>query len=455
MQRLRIPIALALLAVLAACGGDGGAVASQSTADADRAAADGETEAASTAASTAGSEPVTIRFESYNYGNADLGGEGIQQLLDSFAAQHPDIVVEPSGTPAGEIHTSIAVQAAAGNPPDVAQISLSKFPFVLEELPYVPVEDVAPPDEWEEHIAGIVPQALAVGQDDGTVVGLPFVISTPTLFINADLFAEAGLDPSDPPATWEEAREAALAIVETGAQGIYVNAANEPKSDFITQSLVNSNGGSVLSPEGEVTFDSPEAIEALAMLGELTASGAQPPVTESEATGLFQAGELGMYLTSTAVFGSLREAAEGQFDIATGGMPAFGDQPVGPTNSGGGLFVFAQDPAKQQAAWELVRFLTSAEGYTVVTEVIGYLPLRPDIVDDPAYLGPYFDRDPRLLPSMEQLDNLVPYQVFPGPNGTQAREILQDDAVAPIMFSGADAETVLTEAAARVRELLR
>lgn len=75
---------------------------------------------------------TSIVWESYNYGTAGLGGEGTQQLIDEFEALHPGITVEPIGTSAGEIHTSVQAAAAAGNPPDVAQIGWSKWPFVLE-----------------------------------------------------------------------------------------------------------------------------------------------------------------------------------------------------------------------------------------------------------------------------------------------------------------------------------
>lgn len=400
---------------------------------------------------------TSIVWESYNYGTASLGGEGTQQLIDEFEALHPDITIEPIGTSAGEIHTSIQAAVAAGNAPDVAQIGWSKWPFVLENLPWVAIEDIAPsPEAYEEHIAGLIPATLEIGQNaDGQQVGLPYTLSTATMMFNRDLFTAAGLDPDAPPATWEEAEAAALAIVEaTDAEGVYVNAANEARSDFITQTLVNSNGGHIMDEEGNVTFDSPEAIEAIGLLGQLTGSGAQPVITESEATALFEAGQLGMYVTSTALIGGLIASTEGVFELDTAGIPAFGDLPVGPTNSGGGLFVFADDPARQAAAWEVVTFLTGRQGLQTVTEVIGYLPLRPDMVDDPAQLGPFFEADDRLLPAMQQLDTLTAYQFFSGENATQARELLQDEAVSPIMFSGADPEQTLTTIAAEVRSLL-
>lgn len=449
---MRIPPSICLVlavSVLTACSAAGGGQPATTLATAESV----DTDAARTEPADL-DEPVSITWESYNYGTEGVGGAGTQQLIDEFEARHPHITIEPVGTPAGEIHTSVQAQAAAGDPPDVAQIGWSKFGFLLENLPYVALEDIAPEDELDGHLAGMLPAAVELGRAEGQLVGLPYTISTPTLFVNADLLTQAGLDPTRPPSTWAEAQEAALAVVETGAQGIYVDAANEAKSDFLTQTLINSAGGRMIGEDGTLQLDSSEALEALGMLGALTDSGAQPPVSEAEAIALFEAGQLGMLVTSTALLGGLIASSEGVFDLTTAPLPGFGDLPVAPTNSGAGLFVFAEEGPQRDAAWELVRFLTGDEGFTIITETIGYVPLRPAIVDDPDYLADYFAEEDRLLPTMDQLDDLVPYQVLPGPQGDRVRELIQDEAVAAIMLSGADPSRTLADVAARAQDLL-
>lgn len=397
--------------------------------------------------------PVTLVFESYTFGS-DAGGEGTQQLIDEFEAANPHIRIEAIGTPAADIHVSVQTKAAAGDPPDVAQIGWSKFSFVLENLPYVAVEDVAG-DEWDSHTEGMLDQALAIGEHEGTAVGIPSIISTPTLFYNADVFEEAGLDPDEPPTNWASAEAAGLAIADsTDAEGIYVGAVDTAKSDYLTQSLIYSNGGELLTDEGEVAFDEPEAVEALATIQGLTQSGAQPSIQQEDALSLFQSGDLGMIVTSSAGLPLFSEAAEGVFDLRTSGMPGFGDEPAAPTNSGAGLFVLADDPDQQAAAWEFVKFLTSERGFTIAASELGYLPLRPDILDDPEYLGDYLAENPRLLPTIEQLDHLHPYQNLPGRDADRARQILQDEAVAPIILGDADPAETLSAAAARVEDLL-
>ena len=84
---------------------------------------------------------------------------------------------------------------------------------------------------------------------------------------------------------------------------------------------------------------------------------------------------LGRQLQSSGMLDKLRGAAE----------PAFAGKEVVPTNSGSALFVFTQDQAKREAVWEFITFVTSERGYTIITEDIGYLPLRPSLVEEGGY----------------------------------------------------------------------
>lgn len=239
----------------------------------------------------------------------------------------------------------------------------------------------------------------------------------------------------------------------TGQQGFYASAANAAKSDFLTQSLINSNGGALLSEAGTPQLNTPEALGALTMLSRLTASGGQPAIPEEDAVALFKAGKLGMFVTSTALMASFRTAADGSFELRTAPLPQFGDRPARPTYSGAGLVVLAEDPAKRAAAWNFLTYLTSREAFAVITGKIGYLPLRTDSPDDPA-LAPFLTGQPSAEPAMRQLADVQPYQAMPGPRGDQARQLLQDGAVAPIMLQGADPATTVAAVDRRLAELL-
>lgn len=399
--------------------------------------------------------PVTIRFASYNYGTPDLGGQGVQQLIDEFEKTHPNITIEPEGGSSAELYARVQAQTAAGSPPDIAQVGWSKLNSAAERLPLVPITDLADSAEVSRTTEQLMPAALAAGKVRGQQVAMPFAVSTPTMFVNAELFRAAGLDPGNPPRTWADVKTAALAIRDkTGQQGAYVAAANSAKSDFLTQSLINSNGGQLLTDSGELNVNTPAAVGALGMLGDLTASGAQPAIPDDDAVSLFKAGKLGMYVTSTALMASFKEASSGKFELRTAPLPRFGDQPAKPTYSGGGLVVLADDSAKQAAAWEFLKFLSSEQAFRIIAQKIGYLPLRTDSVDDPA-LASLMSDQPSIRPAMEQFENVRRYQPMPGQRGDQARQTLQDNAVEPIMLQGADPASTLAAVDKQIADLLR
>jgi multiple sugar transport system substrate-binding protein len=295
---------------------------------------------------------------------------------------------------------------------------------------------------------------LKAVKHDGKVAAMPYTISTPTMFYNAGLFKKAGLNPADPPATIAQAQRDGLAIAKTGASGVYFDIAGTAKSDFLTQSVIDSNGGSEVSPSGQVTVDQPAAVQALTAMKQLTTSGAQPAVGENDAIAAFNAGKLGMLVTSTALLASIESAAAGKFDLRTAQMPGFAGKPEHTTFSGAGLVVLAKDQAHQQAAWRFIKFLTSNEGYTIITSKIGYLPLRPALVHEPQYLGPYFSKDPRIGPSLRQLSAVTPYTFFNGPQAAQAVATLQDDAVQPIVFGSASPASTLANVSRQITSLL-
>ena len=120
----------------------------------------------------------------------------------------------------------------------------------------------------------------------------------------------------------------------------------------------------------------PEAVAAVEMLRDLMKSGAHANIRESESGDAFMSGSLGMILTTSVYQRAFLNAAKDKFELRAAKMPSFGDKPARPTNSGSALFIMSKDPAKQRAAWELVKYMTSKRGYTVITSKIGYLPLR-------------------------------------------------------------------------------
>src|SRR4051794_32643832 len=149
---------------------------------------------------------ITIKFENYNLASAGLGRDATLEMIASFEAAHPNIKVETKATGSEEMFPSIQAQMVAGDPPDIAQLVLREWDLNVEFLQPQDLKMLVPPDELAAHLQGqypIHPRAVKLTERNDKLQGLPYVFSTPTLFYNADLFKQAGLDPEKPPRTWE------------------------------------------------------------------------------------------------------------------------------------------------------------------------------------------------------------------------------------------------------------
>ena len=396
--------------------------------------------------------PVTISYYNYNLASAGTGADATRELIAEFMAQYPHIKVEGVPVSSGQILARVQADLVAGRVPDVAQLVFSDLDFAVRNLGVKPLQDIIPADEWAAHTAGMVPAGLKLGAIGDKAYGLAYVFSTPVLFYNATLFKAAGLDPEMPPKTWGEVKAAALKIKASGKEGMYPSIYSE--FDWLLQSIFLSNGGRVMSEDRtRIMFGEKESVEALEIMRDMLKAGAHARIQDSESGDAFMSGNLGMILITSVYQRAFLAAAKDKFEVRAAMMPTFGDKPAKPTNSGSALFIMSKDPAKQRAAWELMKFMTSRRGYTVITSKIGYLPLRLDIVDDPAYLGEWTKANPMVRPNLAQLERLNQWVAYPGANYKQISRILVS-AANEAVFGEGDIGKVMREAQERAQALM-
>lgn len=391
--------------------------------------------------------PVTITYYNYNLATAGAGGDATRRMIADFEAANPNIKVEGIGASSNELTSRVQADIAASRVPDVVQMVFSDLAYGVDNLGVVGLEDIIPGDELAAHFDGMSPKGLQLGVLNGKTYGLAYTFSTPVLFYNADLFRAAGLNPDAPPQTWDEVKAAAIAIQEnTEADGIATGIFGPTAGDWLFQGVTRSNNGPILSADRKtLTFAEPAAVEAVTVLRDLYDTGAYTNVDITAAMEGMAAGKIGMYLQTSAVQGFLVRGSEGKFQLRATTMPRFGNKPQRPNNSGSALVIMSKDPVKQRAAWELLKHMTSKEAYTIITRDIGYLPLRTDIVNDPAYLADWVKAHPLVLPNLEQLEMLEPWSAFPGPNYRQIQKIMMEGAEMAV-FGGMDPKEAMEAA---------
>ena len=395
---------------------------------------------------------VTIEY--WNINSADFGEDAVLTIIEEFEEENPNIRVlhrYQTGSYGGLLQ-NLQAALAANRPPALTQIGYNNRLFAMNELPHTPIEEFSDDPEYDEFMDGFVDGVLGVVQDsDGVQRGVPYALSVPLLYYNADLFRDAGLDPDSPPETWAELREAAIQIrEETGEYGVGLQISTS--NNWLPQTMVESNGGYFLDPDtGEIGVDDPRTIEVYEWWQRLALEDdALPVVSDAEQLQAFTGGRLGMYVKTSGSLNNITEQAS--FELRTAQVPSWGDKRRRIASGGNALFIFANEEAQQQAAFEFIKFLLSRRGQSIWSRDTGYMPLVEGVRDDPEYLADYFDENPLTAAALGSLPYSVAWMPFPGPRGQEAEEVLIEAREA--ILDGAPVEQTLRNAADRIRDIL-
>lgn len=308
-----------------------------------------------------------------------------QLLVDAFNAKKTGVTVQ-SQTPSGDYYETLQkaqAQIAAGHPPAVLTTPWAFINYATQGLGITPLDTIAG-GELQSVLANYKEEVLPLVQQDGKTLGVPFAFSVPVIYYNNDIIKAAGVDPAELFKDWASFAELGKKVKDqTGNPILGLN----NNADWEAQSLIQCNGGRVMTDDGQPVMDSPEAIEAMAMMAGLNKAGLYLQSTTTEARAALVGGSLACMMGSIASLGGLR--GDVTFDLQTTAFPVFAGKPRKMSTGGSFLGSYARDKDQQQAAWEFLKFVASKEGMDIWLKT-GYLnatkfaePVLPG--QEPAY----------------------------------------------------------------------
>jgi len=396
--------------------------------------------------------PITVEF--WHVHSETFGGPAIRQIVENFNRENPDIKVIPRFHPGMYLGLTQSLHAAlaANAPPELTQLGNNWVEYGGANFPHLPIEDILD-EEGRELLRMLPPPIVELGRRNGIQVAMPWSLSNPVLFYNKDLFAEAGLDPANPPQTWEEVREAARVIKErTGNFGLYIQ---EPGDFWAQQAMIESNGALLLSKTGNdwiTGIDSDGSIEAFQLYADMVLSDETAlHAPWEQGVNAFIGGRIAMLITTIARRNHIEGAAT--FNLTAAPFPSFGDKPRRLPAGGNVLIITANEAQRQQAAWRFIKYLHLAEPTTLWIKGTGYVPLLTDIAESTDYLKPFMDENPMMQVAIGQVEYTVPWVNFPGANAMRIEQILIDTRAA-ILTGQKEPAVALREAAVSINELL-
>lgn len=391
----------AAIAGLAGCSGGGSQGGSTDT--------DTATESGGTAGTTAGSARTnTVSIKFWHAMGGDLG-KLVDSLVSDFVSQADGI--EMTATQKGSYRetlnaTTSAVQA--GNPPAIAQIFEIGTQLAIDSGVFTPVENIVPDSvNFDNYLDSV----MSYYRIDGKLHSMPFNSSNAIFYYNKNAFEEAGLDPENPPTTFQGITDAANTLTEAGVVDKGTTWPNH--SWFVEQwfaeqgqTLVNHENGRA-SRATEIFLESDASKKIFNWWADLYEQDQylNPGIEAwSEAQQAFLTQKTGMLGYSTSSIAPMKEGAkQNGFELGTMKLPTPGGVRNGVVIGGASLWTPASlSEAKKQAAGEFIAWLTKPEQQKRWHKGTGYFPVREEAISQLKSEG-FYEKHPNFLTAIEQL----------------------------------------------------
>ncbi|MGW9630560.1 ABC transporter substrate-binding protein [Agromyces sp. NPDC055520] len=340
-----------------------------------------------------GTTEVTV-WHYWDGTNADT----FDAMAEEYNEAHPDVKISTSNVPNADFLTKLRASATSKTLPDIAIGDLVWVPQIEQIGSLADLSDLLP----ESTIADINPALTSFGTIDGKQVSVPVSANNLAYMYNKTLFEEAGLDPEQPPTTWEELMTAGKAVLDkTGKPGYDLFTQAGDNGEGLTWNFqVNlwQAGGEFLTEDNSAAaFNTPEGEKALQFWVDLIESGVSPYAKWGE----FEKGQGGSAQEGSWMVGIW--AADPPFDFGVGKAPYPSDG-VPATNLGGEqAMVFDNSDAESKAAADFLAWFLEPEQVTSWSETTGMLPVTNSVATSSDYLDWVNTTEPRLLPYVEQM----------------------------------------------------
>ncbi|MDU0332414.1 ABC transporter substrate-binding protein [Paenibacillus sp. 3LSP] len=382
MKRFRFKSMLlvmaALMVVIAGCGGNGN--------DAGSSAATGGTNTRSdnSASASSGKKPIHLTWW---HSMSGANEKAINELVSDFNASQSDIEVEAVFQGSyDESLNKLKASMGSNSGPDLIQVYEIGSKFMIDSKAITPVQKFIDEDGYD--LSQLEPNIIRYYTIGGQLNAMPFNTSNPILYYNKDAFKAAGLDPENPPKTFEEFEAAATALSKKGQPGAaiavyawlieqwfasqnadYVNNGNGREADA-TESLLASEAGVNILEWWKRMVDN----GVVANLGRKT----------DDTDAAFAAGQVAMTLNSTAALRNIVGAVGDKFEVGTAFLPRPASAKEGGVIVGGASLYIMNNKSEeeQKAAWEFIKYVTSPAAQAKWSVNTGYFPITKAAYDE-------------------------------------------------------------------------
>lgn len=307
-----------------------------------------------------------------------------QTIVDGFNKLGKDINIIfkelPQGTNA-EIGEKLITNLIGGEKIDVYDSNLSEYYNFATKGMFEPLNQYYEKDGYDANVLG--KSTVEMSMIDGQLYALPYIKSKFVLYYNKDLFDAAGVAYPSDDWTWTEFREAAKKLTKgEGADKIW--GCTMPDWVCTWTAFATQSGAKLMKDDKTPNLDDPLFKEGLQLKYDLTMvdkscpSLAENKTTKTHYAKQFSSGNVAMLLSGDWTIGQIATNLENnytfEYDIANLPHP---EGVAKGTTFGASRYVginSKSDAKAKEAAWEVVKYLSSPEVAKLMAETNVALP---------------------------------------------------------------------------------
>lgn len=350
--------------------------------------------------------------------------ETITEMVSEFEENNSNININTNLlTNYRDSRTTAFTNIDGGSPeemPDITHFNTADSVLARDTGWFQPIEDLmneVSPDD-------IIEPAAATSTLDGTMWGAPFYISNIVMHYNADMLAEAGYDPANPPQSLEDVREmGATAVGQAGADfGVTIpNAAwfltcwvAEQNEFWMDEENGHAGEPTTVFSTDSYTMDIVNWWADLADTGLYFNGGIE---NWSEPATVFREQRVPFNFNSST---SIAYVNSDDFDVRTAKFPTLGGEGVGHHRGGAEIWTVnkARSDEEREALQTFVDFILGPEQQAAFHKASGYYPAHEGSWDVLESEG-WYEQNPRYQVAREQLQD---WERHPTNIGTQTGE---------------------------------
>lgn len=405
-----------------------------------------ETETVAAAADTGG-EKVKIEFW---YAWGDKIGETNEELARRFNESQDKIEVVASYQGSyDDVQSKTQAAFAAGEAPAITMNETASVGTFARSGISRDLTDLVARDGYDlnNFNTGLMTNSYV----DGKLYALPYMRSTPLMFVNTDMLEAAGLDPKGPE-NWDELTHYAEVMAAQGKDALCFPIVNE----WYFEAFLGQAGGTIFNKEENgFNFNNEAGESVLNYWRDLQKTGGVNILFGSDSSNMskaeFASQNCAMLFASVADINYFLDVAKDNgFNCATAFLP--GNKTFAIPTGGANLIITSNKSEEEtNAAWEFMKWVLEDEQTIYASQNTGYVPVTNSAVESDAMKAFYAEK-PQFKVAVDQLQYILARPI--SKQGPEVHKAIKDMVTEFLMDENVSAKEVLDKTEKQCLEIL-